>query len=64
MAKTLNQVVVQENQPLVDKRSVMQFTDDETNLEGTLILTYEDMSAEQKVVYDEFVALCVNKINE
>ena len=64
MAKTLNQVVIQENQPLVDKRSIMQFTDDEKNLEGTIILTYEDMSAEQKVVYDEFVALCVNKINE
>lgn len=64
MAKTLNQVVVQENQPLVDKRNVIQFTDDETNLEGTLILTYEDMSPSEKVVYDEFVALCVTKINE
>ena len=40
MAKTLNQVVVQDNQPLVDKRSVIQFTDDDTNLEGTLILNY------------------------
>lgn len=64
MAKTLNQVVVQDNQPLVDKRSVIQFTDDDTNLEGTLILNYADMSPSEKVVYDEFIALCVNKINE
>jgi hypothetical protein len=63
MAKILNQVVVQENQPSVEKRNVLQYTDGDTNLEGTLIWNYEEMSESEKAVYDEFIALCITKIN-
>ena len=64
MAKTLRQVVVQETQPTVEKRNIIQFIDDTLGTEGQIILNYEDMTAEEKVVYDEFISLCTNKMNE
>jgi hypothetical protein len=57
MAKTLNQVVTQDNQNTVPKRIIVQFTDDSTG-SNQVIVEYDSMTTESKAIYDTFIQMC------
>jgi hypothetical protein len=59
MAKTLNQIVTQINgiSPTLPERIIVQFTDDVDGDEQT-ILNYDDMTTEEKAIYDTFKQMC------
>lgn len=64
MANILNQVVVQENVEGIEKRMIVQYTDDATGENGQSIVDYSTLTAEEKATYDAFIALSNSKIVE
>ena len=62
MANILNQVVVQENLEGIDKRMIVQYTDDVTSDSSQSIVDYSTLTVEEKATYDAFIALSNSKI--
>lgn len=58
MAKSITQVVTQENlSNNVPKRTIIQYNDDVLGLQQTIV-NYDDMSVESKAIYDTFIQMC------
>ena len=62
MANTLNQIVVQTDEEN-GQRIVVQFTDDVDDSSKQKVVYYNDLSAEQKVTFDNFELLCNSIMN-
>lgn len=62
MANILNQVVVQENVEGIEKRMIVQYTDDVTEESSQVIVDYSTLTVEEKATYDAFIALSNSKI--
>lgn len=62
MANILNQVVVQENVEGIEKRMIVQYTDDVTEESSQVIVDYSTLTAEEKATYDAFITLSNAKI--
>ena len=62
MANILNQVVVQENVEGIEKRMIVQYTDDVTEESPQVIVDYSTLTAEEKATYDAFITLSNAKI--
>lgn len=62
MANILNQVVVQENVEGIEKRMIVQYTDDATGENGQSIVEYSTLTAEEKTTFDNFIVLSNSKI--
>ena len=62
MANILNQVVVQENVEGIEKRMIVQYTDDVTEESSQVIVDYSTLTAEEKTTYDAFISLSNSKI--
>ena len=62
MANILNQVVVQENVEGIEKRMIVQYTNDATGENGQNIVDYSTLTAEEKTTFDNFIALSDSKI--
>jgi hypothetical protein len=62
MANILNQVVVQDNVEEIEKRMIVQYTDNQTQEKGQSIVDYSTLTAEEKATYDAFVTLSNSKI--
>jgi uncharacterized lipoprotein YehR (DUF1307 family) len=62
MANILNQVVVQENVEGIEKRMIVQYKDDITEESSQVIVDYDSLTAEEKAIYDAFIALSNSKI--
>ena len=64
MANILNQIVVQENVEGIEKRMIVQYTDDVTEESSQVIVDYSTLTVEEKATYDAFIALSNSKIAE
>lgn len=62
MANILNQIVVQENIQGINKRMIIQYTDDVTNDNLQSIVDYDALTAEEKTIFDNFITLIYSKI--
>jgi hypothetical protein len=62
MANILNQVVVQDNVEGINKRMIVQYTDDVTSENSQVIVDYNSLTAEEKATYDAFITLSESKI--
>lgn len=62
MANILNQVVVQDNVEGIDKRMIVQYTDNVTEESDQVVIDYSTLTAEEKATYDAFVTLSNSKI--
>ena len=62
MANILNQVVVQENVEGIEKRMIVQYTDDVTEESSQVIVDYSTLTAEEKSIYDAFITLSNSRI--
>lgn len=62
MANILNQVVVQDNVEGINKRMLVQYTDDATSDNLQVIVDYDTLTAEEKTTFDNFIALVSSKI--
>jgi len=62
MAKTIKQIVVQDNLEGVEKRFIVQYYDDVAEQDGQEIVFYSDLTAEEKATYDNFITLGNSKI--
>lgn len=63
MANILNQVVVQDNVEGIQKRMIVQYTNDETNENLQAIVNYDLLTVEEKTTYDNFITLCESIIS-
>ena len=62
MANILNQVVVQENVEGIEKRMIVQYSDDVTEESSQVIVDYSTLTVEEKATYDAFITLSNSKI--
>ena len=62
MAKTIKQIVVQDNLDNVSKRFIVQYYDDVAEQDGQEIIFYSDLTAEEQATYDAFITLSNSKI--
>lgn len=62
MANILNQIVVQENVEGIEKRMIVQYTDDVTEESSQVIVDYDSLTTEEKSTYDAFITLSNSKI--
>jgi len=62
MAKTIKQIVVQDNLENVPKRFLVQYYDDVAEQDGQEIVFYSDLTTEEKSTYDNFIAFSNSKI--
>ena len=62
MANILNQVVVQDNVEGIEKRMIVQYSDDVTEESSQVIVDYNSLTAEEKATYDAFITLSNSKI--
>lgn len=62
MANILNQVVVQDNVEGIEKRMIVQYSDDVTEESLQVIVDYSTLTVEEKATYDAFIALSNSKI--
>ena len=62
MANILNQVVIQDNVEGIEKRMIVQYTNDETNENLQTIVNYDLLTVEEKTTYDNFITLSNSKI--
>jgi len=62
MANILNQVVVQENVEGIEKRMIVQYTDDATGENSQNIIDYSALTTEEKTIYNSFITLSESKI--
>ena len=62
MAKILNQVVTQYNVEGIEKRMIVQYTDDITEESEQVVVDYSALTAEEKTTYDAFISLSSSKI--
>lgn len=62
MANILNQVVVQDNVEGIDKRMIVQYTDDVTEESDQVVIDYSSLTTEEKATYDAFITLSNSKI--
>jgi len=56
MEKVINQSVSQYNVLGLDKRLIVQFSEGE--MPGQIIVNYDDLTTEQKAVFDSYQTLC------
>ena len=68
MTKQLRQVVTQDDQSgmlgPIPKRIVVQWIDSENGDSNQVILDYDAMTTEQKTVYDSFVQMSTDVMNQ
>ena len=68
MARQLRQVVTQDDQSgmlgPIPKRIVVQWIDSENGDSNQVILDYDAMTTEQKTVYDSFVQMSTDVMNQ
>jgi hypothetical protein len=62
MAKTIKQIVVQDNLDNVPKRFIVQYYDDVAEQDGQEIVFYSDLTAEEQATYDNLITLGNSKI--
>jgi len=62
MTKILNQIVVQNNVEGIEKRIIIQYTNDVTEESSQVIVDYNSLTAEEKATYDAFIILNNSKI--
>lgn len=62
MAKELKQVVTQVNESLIQKRSIIQFTENSVG-EEQVIINYADMTAEEQAIFDAYIVMCETIMN-
>ena len=62
MAKTIKQIVVQDNLDNVPKRFIVQYYDDVAEKDGQEIIFYSDLTAEEQATYDNLITLGNSKI--
>lgn len=62
MTKILNQIVVQDNVEGIEKRIIIQYTNDVTEESSQVIVDYNSLTAEEKATYDAFIILNNSKI--
>ena len=62
MAKTIKQIVVQDNLDNVSKRFIVQYYDDVAEQDGQEIIFYSDLTAEEQATYDNLITLGNSKI--
>ena len=63
MANILNQIVVQENVEGINKRMLVQYTDNVTNENSQSIVDYDTLTVEEKITFDNFIALGSSKMS-
>ena len=63
MANTLNQSIMQITTSPTGNRVVVQYTDDTTNENKQAVVNYDDLTAQQKIEFDNFVLLCETIMN-
>jgi len=62
MANILKQVVVQDNVEGINKRFLIQYYNDETNETLQVIVDYDSLTVEEKLIYDNFISLRISKL--
>ena len=62
MTKILNQIVVQDNVEGIEKRIIIQYTNDVTEESSQVIVDYNSLTAEEKATYDAFIIMNNSKI--
>lgn len=56
MANTLKQSFIQIGIPAIPKRIIIQYTNNEEDQQA--VINYEDLTAEQKTIFDSYKSLC------
>ena len=62
MANILRQTVVQLDLDNIPKRVVVQYKDDTTDISGQSIVNYDDLTTEEKAIFDAYQSLCESKM--
>ena len=61
MANTLKQSFIQIGIPAIPKRIIIQYTNNKEDQQS--VINYEDLTAEQKTIFDSFKTLCESIIS-
>ena len=62
MANILKQSVTQKTTEFTSLRVLVQYVDDATNEDKQQVVNYEDLTTEEKEIFDAYQAICESKM--